>query len=299
MTGLVSRLDDRFNGAVFDDPAADARLAVAAVADDPQARLRLLEQMYATRIVNGRRHLPYRRAAVAFMGWQINRGLLNPMDHPAPGSPWWRELNSALLFETYEARRVALGRAVATTPGAEAVAEFIHQPSARRWYRAHNMTIVNAYLAHEELAWAEGRIERFFINLALIRVLYAHALVAAPRMALGWLAPLAPPLGDPRLGMTAIFLSLSRVLPHRYPLGDDIETAAGLEGSFGHLLDVGVIQPRVKDLYAWSAEELNTPGLLALLEGDTPVYAWDSADSAVWHPAPSRTARAARRVLAR
>jgi hypothetical protein len=31
----------------------------------------------------------------------------------------------------------------------------------------------------------EGRIERFFINLVLVRVLYTHALVAAPRLALG------------------------------------------------------------------------------------------------------------------
>ena len=60
------------------------------------------------------------------------------------------------------------------------------------------------------------------MNVVLCRVLYAHALVAAPRLSLGWLHSLAPMLGDPRLGMTSIFLQLSRVLPDEYPLSEDI-----------------------------------------------------------------------------
>jgi hypothetical protein len=72
------------------------------------------------------------------------------------------------------------------------------------------------------------------MNVVLCRVLYAHALVAAPRMSLGWLRPLAPVLGDPRLGMTGIFLSLSRVLPDEYPLrggpGPSCRTSSGSAG---------------------------------------------------------------------
>ena len=37
-----------------------------------------------------------------------------------------------------------------------------------------------AYLEHRDLAERENRAERFFINLVLVRLLYAHALVAAP-----------------------------------------------------------------------------------------------------------------------
>ncbi len=48
-------------------------------------------------------------------------------------------------------------------------------------------------------------------------------MVGAPRLALGGFAPLGPPLGDPRLGMTGAFLSLRRVLPHRYPLDLQVE----------------------------------------------------------------------------
>ena len=101
--------------------------------------------------------------------------------------------------------------------------------------------------------------ERFFINLVLIRVMYAHTLVAEPRLALGWLSPLARLIGDPRLGMTGIFLSLSRVLPAAYPLDDDLGRYVDDESSLGHLLDVGVIVPRLARLYDWSANELGSP----------------------------------------
>jgi hypothetical protein len=56
------------------------------------------------------------------------------------------------------------------------------------------------------------------MNVALARVLYAHTLVAAPRLALGRFALLARVLGDPRLGISGAFLSLRRVVPNRYPL---------------------------------------------------------------------------------
>jgi hypothetical protein len=97
--------------------------------------------------------------------------------------------------------------------------------------------------------------------------------------------------------MTGIFLSLSRVLPDRYPLGDDVDTYVAMEHGFGHMLDIGVIQPRLGGLYAWSAEELALPGLRSLLDDEIPSYAWDLADAEVWRFKPSLPARAARRWL--
>jgi hypothetical protein len=159
------------------------------------------------------------------------------------------------------------------------------------------MSVVSAYLGHEHLASRESRVERFFINLVLIRVLYTHALVAAPRLALGWLAFAGRPLGDPRLDMTAIFLSLSRVLPDRYPLGDDLTPYLRAEHGIGHLLDVGVIQPRLERLYDWSADELGIPGLRKLLCGQIPCYAWPAHDQQPWRLTPSRPARLARALV--
>ncbi|RDI63382.1 hypothetical protein [Nocardia pseudobrasiliensis] len=280
------------------DPAAEfAHTAVSAVRDDAAGRYALMRDLYEGLPAPGS-HLPYRRAALAFMNWQLRRGLLEPPDGPRPGSPWWRAINERLLRDLCEARAIHGGYdGVASSASVAGTLDFIRRPSARTWYRAHNIAVVSAYLDHQALARSEGKIERFVVNLVLMRVLYAHALVAAPRLALSWLAPIAAPLGDPRLGMTGIFLSLSRVLPDRYPLGDNVPRFVELEHGFGHLLDVGVIRPRVELLYDWSARELELPGLRELLSGGIPCYAWDPADSQPWQPPPSLLARWALRTL--
>ena len=281
--------------------AAHAAAKVSAVRDDPAARRTLLRELYVGEPGRAQVHLPYRRAALAFIAWQLRRNLLNPTDADTAGSPWWRAVNERLLRDGCEARGLVAGFAEAgTSTSAHACVDFIRRPNARSWYRAHNVSIVAAYLEHEELARAESRVERFFINVVLLRVLYAHALVAAPRLALGWLGPAAPLLGDPRIGMTGIFLSLSRVLPARYPLGEDVERYVTAENRFGHLLDFGIIQPRLAQLYEWSAEELGLPDLRGLLEGHIPAYAWSTTDTAPWNPATTvraRPSRAARRIV--
>jgi hypothetical protein len=271
---------------------------VGAVRNDPSARLSLMQSSYRVPSHVDRGYLPFRQAASAFMGWQLRRGLLNPVGSPTPGSRWWRAMNERLLYDGCEARALAFGSP--GSPSSATVAawlEFIRQPTAESWYRAHNMSIVSAYLEHRQLAFRESRVERFFMNVVLARVLYAHALVAAPRLALGWLAFAGRPLGDPRLGMTGIFLSLSRVLPDRYPLGDDLTPYLRAEHGIGHLLDVGIITPRVELLYDWSACELAIPDLRQLLDGETPCYAWPAHDRQPWQHPPSRPARLARTLV--
>jgi hypothetical protein len=98
--------------------------------------------------------------------------------------------------------------------------------------------------------------------------------------------------------MTAIFLSLSRVLPDWYPLtGDLTRGTSRLSNSIGHLLDVGIILPRAAQLYGWSAEALGLPDLNRLLVDGSPRYAWGDDEPDVWDPAPSRLARIARRLV--
>ncbi len=53
---------------------------------------------------------------------------------------------------------------------------FAAHPTSRSWYRAHNASVVAAYLEHRDLAEPENAAERFFMNVVLCRVLYAHAL---------------------------------------------------------------------------------------------------------------------------
>jgi hypothetical protein len=271
---------------------------VASVREDPLARVALLRSLYESPLGWSERRLPYRRAALAFMDWELRRGVLNPVGGEAPGSPWWRAVNDRLLSDTAEARAhvLGLGGPMSSSSVADGVT-FVRQPSVRTWYRAHNAIIVRAYLANHELAEAESCVERFFINLVLVRVLFAHALVAAPRLALSWLSPLAPVLGDPRLAITGIFLQLSRVLPDHYPLREDLQWYVGQEHRFGRLLDLGVIRPRLEALYSWSATELSIPELGSLLRDGVPAYAWNSTETDPWDSPPRLTTRAARRML--
>ena len=123
------------------------------------------------------------------------------------------------------------------------------------------------------------------MNVALGRVLYAHALLGAPRLAVGRFAPLGRLLGDPRLGMVGAFLSLGRVLPHRYPLAQDVETYIAEEHRLGRMLDYAVILPRMQRVYEWSAEELGEPRLLELVRDGSPIYAWPFEQRQVWRAA--------------
>lgn len=263
-----------------------ARAQIDAVRDDPQARLALVARTYHGPTGHAPRHLPFRRAAVSFMRWQARRGVLNPLDGSPPGSPWWRKINERLLQDGCES--VALAGDFAGESSSSTVRlwlSFIATPTARNWYRAHNASIVSAYLEHQGLAEAESPPERFFMNVALGRCLYAHALVGAPRLALGRFAPLARVLGDPRLGMAGAFLSLRRVLPNRYPLDEDVETYIADEQRLGRLLDYAVILPRIQRVYEWSAEQLGEPRLRELARDGSPIYAWPFQQRHVWRSA--------------
>jgi hypothetical protein len=156
---------------------------------------------------------------------------------------------------------------------------------------------VGGYLEHRELPEAETAPERFFMNVAFVRVLYAHVLVGSPRVALGRLAPLGRLLGDPRLGMAGVFLSLRRVVPNDYPLTLDVERYNADEHRLGRLLDYAVIVPRLQRLYEWSAADLDEPGLLQLVREGNPIYAWRFEQRHVWRrPSTPLAARTLARV---
>jgi hypothetical protein len=126
---------------------AQAQAQVAAVRDDPLQRLALLARTYHGPTGHAPRHLPFRRAALSFMRWQAERGVLDPLDASPPGSRWWRGVNERLLRDGCES--VALSGGVAGKPSSQAVRlwlEFIARPTGRNWYRAHNASIVGAWV---------------------------------------------------------------------------------------------------------------------------------------------------------
>jgi len=287
--------DDALDGVTA---AAWAEEQIAAVRDDACARFALVERSYRGPFGEAPRHRPYRRAAMSFMRWQLRRDVLEPTHSNRPGSPWWRAVNERLLRDGCEAVALTGGLAgPASSRTVDCWMSFAGYPTARTWYRAHNSSVVAAYLEHRDLAEAENAAERFFMNVVLCRVLYAHALVAAPRLSLGWLRPLAPFIGDPTLGMTGIFLQLSRVLPDEYPLTEEVSYFLSNELGFGRLLDFGVIVPRLQQLYEWSAHELGAPGLLDCTRDGTLTYTWPFEERGVWRPRRSFALQVARRAL--
>jgi hypothetical protein len=261
-----------------------AEAQVAKVRDDPASRLALMARLFHGPTGRAPRHVPFRLAALSFMRWQTQRGVLNPTDAASqPGSVWWRAMNERLLRDGCEA--IALVHGLTGDPSSQAVRlwlQFSAEPTGGTWYRAHNASIVGGYLEHRQLAEVETAPERFFMNVSLVRVLYAHVLVGAPALALGRLAPIGRVLGDPRLGMAGLFLSLGRVVPNRYPLTRDVKRYISDEHRLGRMLDYAVILPRLQRLYEWSAQSLDEPRLLELVRDGNPIYAWPFEQRQVW-----------------
>ncbi|WP_205650149.1 hypothetical protein [Actinoplanes solisilvae] len=271
--------------------AARAGEMVAAVRDDPGDRLRLAAAFYEDR--PGIR--AYRRAEIAFMKWQIRCGVLRATG----GSPWWRAVNEGLLRDAAEADLLFNGApGDASSRGVSYWLVFLKAPSPEHWYQAHNASIVDGYLRHRDLVAGEGPLERFFMDVALLRVLYAHALLVRPRLALGRLAFLGPLLGDPRRRGADLFLSLKDVLPDEYPLPKvGIEKVLADENYLSRIVDYGVIAPRIPELYSHAAADLGEPRLAELCVDEFPVYAWPYEQRHVWRTDRSPLAIAVARAV--
>ena len=260
--------------------AEQAAARVAAVRDDPAGRLELAAASWEC----GRDARPHRgrfsRSELSFLRFQIARGVLARTDDARPGSAWWRAINERLLRDTTEARLLAGGvGGEPSTPSVELWLAFALRPSAASWYRAHNASVVGGYLEHEALAAGELLVERFLVNVALVRILYVHALTAAPGLALGWLSPLGRLLGDPRGGMVDRVLSVKRVFPNRYPLtGLELDALLAAENRLFRAVDYGVILTRVQALYDFASHALGEPRIAGLVRDGVPTYAW-SADA--------------------
>src|SRR3954449_11555980 len=256
-----------------------AELATARVAsarDDPAQRLELASGHFQCGLSRQGSWRRFARSELAFLRAEIARGVLGPPDGRPPGSPWWRAVNDRLLHDAAEATLLVQGHhGQPSDPSVELWLAFADEPSPASWYRAHNSSIVAAYLEHESLAARELLAERFLLNVALLRVFYAHALAAAPRLALGRLAPLGKLFGNPRGGTVGLFLSIRRIFPDHYPL-TDVSVADLMAGQhrFLRYVDYGVIAARIDVLYAFAARSLREPRLEALVNNGVPAYVW-------------------------
>jgi hypothetical protein len=262
--------------------ARTAAAKVDAVQASAEARYRLAEDFYGGGGATPERRR-YRRGELSYLRWAIDRGVLDPPSADGGGSPWWRAISDELLRDKVEADLLVDASCAASSRAVELWLEFIRIPSPVSWYRAHNASIVAAYLKHESLAANELLVERFMINVVLIRVMYAHALVAAPRVALGRFAPLGRALGDPRGRSVGLFLDLHNQFPEGYPLErwsmHDLVTD---HGRFARVIDLGLIPSDLTVLYDFAATELSEPRVRALISDGTPCYAWPAEEREPW-----------------
>jgi hypothetical protein len=199
-------------------------------------------------------------------------------------------VNERLLHDAAEATLLVQGHpGQPSNRSVELWLAFADQPSSASWYRAHNASIVAAYLEHETLAARELLAERFVLNVVLLRVLYAHALAAAPRLALGRLAPLGRLLGDPRRGTVGLFLSIKRAVPERYPLtGISVDDLIAGDRRFVRSVDHGVIGGRIDALYTFAARSLGEPRVEGLVRDGMPSYVWPSDAREPWQDGGGR-----------
>jgi hypothetical protein len=267
------------------EAARVARMAatkVEAAQASTDSRYRLAADFYRAGDASTERRR-YGRAELSYLTWAIDRGVLDPPTADGGGSAWWRAVSDELLRDKVEADLLAGGSGAPSSRPVELWTEFIRAPSPVSWYRAHNASIVAAYLKHESLAAGELPVERFMINVVLIRVMYAHALAAAPRVALGRFSPLGRVLGDPRGRSVGLFLDLHNQFPEGYPLaGWSMEELLGEHGRLARVIDLGLIPSDLTVLYDFAAAELGEPRVTALISDGTPCYAWPAEERAPW-----------------
>ncbi len=257
----------------------DAIEAIAAVRDDPEGRFAIRHRFYQQFGFGRPRHAGYGESELAFLRWEIERGVLNPISVPKPGSPWWAAVNETLLLDGEIAAR-AWDRGVVDEPigpGAKAWIKYFHDPSPRSWYIAHNTSIVFGYMAHTELARAESQPEQQFMNIVLYRLLYAHAMVEGAHIAWGRLGVF---LANPKSPAVNTLMELPDFYPRHYPLTpEDIRHVCHRGHSLADLaadvLDGAFCIPHLDELYRSAAGWLGTPLLEKLHQGRAPCYPID------------------------
>lgn len=239
-----------------------ARERVLAVEDDPEGRYYLRKAFYRRYGFIGPGPAGYGNSELSFLRWAIERGILNPLEHPRrPGSPWWRAVNEKLM---YDAELAALLFEAGAEPRddereARMWLDYLRTPSPSSWYRAHNASVVFGYQNYTREAQLESEAERRFIVRVLDRLLFAQALVIPGGLAeAGSRGRLASPEGP----FVDFAVRVKELYPRNYPLLPEDVRALEARGDGGvcDAVDEGVIAPRLREVRATVAVALGISG---------------------------------------
>ena len=230
-----------------------------AIADYPEQRLQIREAFYKKFGYVEQDGHNYGRSEIAFLEWEIKRGVLNPLDDTTqPGSSWWRNVNLHFIFLSELAG--AMKENNVTNPDAPMPTlkwlDYINNPTPETWYKAHNSTILDGFQRYQGCAHSENKVEKIFLNITLYRLLFAQAMVEKVTI----FPEIAEKVADPRgLGVT-LLTKLPDFYPTNYPLNPEdlcvIEGVTGtIEDDLVFILD-GYIRLHLAKLYK-AAEEWN------------------------------------------
>ncbi len=255
--------------------SAEAWACVSQVADDPMRRYELRERWYQKWGSSVLGDEGYGRSELDFLMWEIQRGVLNPLEHRFnPGSRWWRGMQQQYAFFAHLAGMIRdTGLSSNGLPNCiVAWLQYFERPTPESWYRAHNVNIIRGYLDWAETAQSESYPEQLLLNKVLYRVLFAQALIEGQTFGL-----LGEMVADPRMLAVDFIVELDALYPQEYPLTyRHMDALAyrgrGLDDQFARLLDCDLILPHLLPMYAWAAEHNREPALKRLVNNGSPVY---------------------------
>ena len=251
---------------------AATRAAVDAVNDDAEGRFRMRQAFYAKWGFG--EGAGFGTSELAFLRWELQRGVLEPLDRAPVGSAWWRAVNSDFLYLSELAGAVhdaGLGREV-TQHEVLLWLDYLRAPTSASWYRAHNGSIVRGYVDHIADARAEGVNEQLFMNEVLYRLLYAEALVVGVAM-----GAIGEAIANPRLPAVDALVQIDALYPRHYPLDpteviDVHHMGSSLGEALADVLDEALVLPHLAELYALTADLLGERDLDRLIKDGKPIY---------------------------
>ena len=258
--------------------------------DDPEARFRLRREFYRKfgrdthvvskiwrwilKIITGNEGLG--RSELDFMKWELRRGVLNDPGHAKlKGSQWWRDVNLEFIIIAQTAAEIHEGK----LPQHEISSEirhwlnFFEERTGQSWYRAHNSSIVRAYMNCVEQAKKESYYEQVFMNEVLYRVLFAQAMEEddSPFKELGVIG------SNPMTPAVDIMVKIPAFYPDSYPLNQkDIQYVMhkghGIEGELEKDFDTYLIKDHLELLYSEASRWIDNEHLLKFVRSNRPIY---------------------------
>ncbi|HEY2749535.1 MAG TPA: hypothetical protein VGL86_33175 [Polyangia bacterium] len=250
---------------------------VSRVLDDPEGRYDLRVRFYENYGDELAGDAGFGNSELAFMRWEIDRGVLNPLqpqNGARPGSDWWRGVNASLLYDAELAALIAeSGQDYAAPADTQRWLDYIDRKTEESWYLAHNGSIVAGYLKQVAAARAEEGGEQSFMNIVLYRVLFAQAMVAKQT----FLGRLGQIVADPMFPAVKIIVDVRDFYPREYPLTPaDIRRMSGRGDSLLDLavriFDEGIILREAQSIYDHAATSLGIPELTRLFVDGRPIY---------------------------